>query len=235
LWDDKTNVENFLQKVKKINEMSVLENPLNKRLRLHHPSIKNGVFTPNAGKPDQHVSLLQRDVQFQPRVKGHQQILTLDEITATVEDRLKQLTTAVLKEAPRFLALTEQEQHIVNMFDMRSFNFHNHLFLREQFNNAFLAFASHLNNGKLSFPRERCGESVYWNKMFLPFRAVHSFQRKERVRDNKERFEDAWFTKNEAGQVKWNISVLTYFQKTEFGLYEHIPDVVEMLEICLIM
>jgi hypothetical protein len=32
-----------------------------------------------------------------------------DEITATVEDRLKQLTTAVLKEATRFLALTKQE------------------------------------------------------------------------------------------------------------------------------
>jgi hypothetical protein len=130
-----------------------LENPLNKRLQLHHPSIKNGVFTPNADKPDQHVNILQRDVQFQPRVRGHQQILTPDEITANVEDRLKQLTTAVLKEAPRFLALTEQEQHIVNIFDIRSF-----ISLREQFNNAFLAFASHLNKGKLSFPREWCGE-----------------------------------------------------------------------------
>jgi hypothetical protein len=66
LWDDKANFEKFLQKVKKINEMSVLENPLNKRLRLHHTSIKNGVFIPNAGKPDQHVNLLQHDVQFQP-------------------------------------------------------------------------------------------------------------------------------------------------------------------------
>ena len=48
LWDDKANVEKFLQKVKKINEMSVLENSLNKHLRLHHTSIKNGVFTPEA-------------------------------------------------------------------------------------------------------------------------------------------------------------------------------------------
>jgi hypothetical protein len=153
LWDDKANVEKILRKVKKINEMSVFENPLNKRLRLHHLSIKNGIFTPNAGKRDQHVNILQRHVQFQPRVRGHQQILTPDDITGTVEDRLKQLTmTAVLKEAPIFLALTEQGQHIVNMFDIRSFNFHNPVSLREQFNNEFLALASLLNNGKLSFP-----------------------------------------------------------------------------------
>jgi hypothetical protein len=233
LWDDKANVEKFLQKVKKINEVPVLENPLNKRLRLHHPSIKNGIFTPNAAKPEQHGNILQRDVEFQPRLRGHRgHILTPDLITRAVEDRLKQLTTAVLEKAPRFLSLTEQEQHIVNMFNIRSFNFHNPVSLREQFNSDFLAFASHLNNSKLPFPRECCGEACTGIKCSCLLDQYITF--KERFRDNKDRFEDAWFTENEAGQVRWNItSVLSYFQKTEFGLHEQIPDVVEIIEICL--
>jgi hypothetical protein len=137
---------------------------------------------------------------------------------------------AVLKEAPRFLALTEQEQHIVNMFDIRSFNFHNPVSLHEQFNNAF--FSHLLNNGKLSLPRER-GEACMGIKCSCLLDQYIAFKG---VRDKKERFEDIWFTKNEAGQVKWNItSVLSYVQKPEFGLHEQIPDVVEMIEIFLIM
>ena len=41
----------------------------------------------------------------------------------TVEERFTQLTSAILRETSAFLALSEQEQHIVNMFDVRSFNF----------------------------------------------------------------------------------------------------------------
>ena len=53
---------------------------------------------------------------------------------------------------------------------------------------------------------------------------------------NNEKFEDVWFTKNEAGQVTWKTtSVLSYFQKPKFGLHEQIPDVVEVMEMCLIM
>ena len=77
----------------------------------------------------------------------------------------------------------------MNMFDIRSFNFHNPVSLREQFNNAFLAFASHLNNGKLSFPRERCGEACTGIKCSCLLDQYIAFT--ERVRDNKERFEDA--------------------------------------------
>ena len=70
------------------------------------------MFTPNANQPDQSVNLLQNDVQFQPRLRGHQKVITLDVITETVEDRVKQLTSAILQEATVFLALNQQEQHI---------------------------------------------------------------------------------------------------------------------------
>ena len=52
--------------------MPILENPLNKQLRIHYPSIQNGMFTPNTNRPDQSANLLQNDVQFQPRLRGHQ-------------------------------------------------------------------------------------------------------------------------------------------------------------------
>lgn len=47
LWDDKANVETFLENIRRMNELPILENPLNKRLRIHHPSIAKGIFTPN--------------------------------------------------------------------------------------------------------------------------------------------------------------------------------------------
>ena len=59
---------------------------------------------------------------------------------------------------------------------------------------------------------------------------------KERVRDNKDRFKDVWFTKNAADQTVWNTTnVLFYFQKTEYSLHDGIPDVVEIIEICVVM
>ena len=234
LWEDKENVERFLVNIKKINEIPILENPLNKRLQIHYPNVKNGMFTPNANKPDQFVNLLQNDVQFQPRLSGHQQVITLDVITETVEDRVKQLTSAILQEAAIFLALNQQEQHIVNIFDVKSFAYHNPERLREQYNEDFLIFAHHLDNGNLSFPRDRCGEVCAGIDCSCLLDQYIAF--KERVCQNKEKFEDVWFTKNQAGQVTWKTTnVLSYFQKPEFGLHEHIPDLVEIIEICLIM
>jgi hypothetical protein len=66
-----------------MNEMSVLENPLNRRLRLQYPSIEEGNFTPNFSKPDQQVNILQHDVQSQPRVQHRPQPLTPDDIIRT--------------------------------------------------------------------------------------------------------------------------------------------------------
>ena len=180
------------------------------------------------------MNILQHDVHFQPRLRGHEELLTPDEIIGTVEDRLKQLTMAILQEAPRFLGLSEQEQHIVSMFDVRSFDYHNPETLREQCNSDFLAFAHHLNKGNLSFPRERCGEVCTGIDCSCLLDQYITF--KERVCANKQRFEDAWFVKNEAGQATWSITnVLSYFQKTEFGLHEQIPDVVVIIALCLIM
>ena len=42
LSDDKENVERFLVNIKKITEIPILENPLNKRLQIHYPNINNG-------------------------------------------------------------------------------------------------------------------------------------------------------------------------------------------------
>jgi hypothetical protein len=52
LWDDKANMDKFINNIKRMNDLPVLENPLNRRLPLHHPSIATGHFTPNASKPD---------------------------------------------------------------------------------------------------------------------------------------------------------------------------------------
>ena len=89
--------------------MPILENPSKKRLRVHYPSVKNGMLTLNTNRPDQFVNLLQNDVRFQPRLSSHQQAINPNVITETVEDRLKQLTSAILQEAATFQALNEQE------------------------------------------------------------------------------------------------------------------------------
>ncbi|CAB3977936.1 Hypothetical predicted protein [Paramuricea clavata] len=221
LWDDKANVDKFIENITKINEMPVLENPLNRRLCLQYPSIEEGNFTPNFSKPDQQVNILQHDVQFQPRVRHRPQPLTPDDIIRTTEDRLNQLTSAILREAPVFLAMGEQEENVIKMFDVKSFDYHSSESLCEQNNNEFISFAKHLNRGNLSFPRHRCCEYIAF---------------KERVRDNKERFKNFWFVENEAHQITWNTSnVLCCFQKTEHGLHEGIPDLVEIIKICLVM
>ena len=49
------------------------------------------MFTPNTNRPDQSANLLQNDIQFQPQLRGHQQAITPDMITETVEYRLKQV------------------------------------------------------------------------------------------------------------------------------------------------
>ena len=209
-------------------QVPILENPLNKRLRLHQPGIEKGVFTPNASKPNQQVNILQHDIHFQPQVRGREQPLSPDVIMGTVEERFTQLTSAILRETSAFLALSEQEQHIVNMFDVRSFNFQDPESLREQYNEEFLLFASHLNKGSLLFPRKPCGEVCVGIDCPCLLNQYVTF--KERVRDNKDRFKDVWFTKNAADQTVWNTTnVLSYFQKTEYSLHDGIPDVVEII------
>ena len=64
--------------------MPISENPLNKQLRIHYPSVKNGMLTPNTNRPDQSANLLQSDVQFQPRLRGHQQAITPDVINCEI-------------------------------------------------------------------------------------------------------------------------------------------------------
>ena len=120
------------------------------------------------------------------------------------------------------------------MFDDKSFAYHNPERLREQYNEDFVMFARHLDNGNHSFPRDQRGEVSTGVDCSCLLDQYIAF--KERVCQNKEKFEDVWFTKNVTGQVTWKTtSVLSYFQKPEFGLYEQIPDVVEIMEICLIM
>ena len=225
---------NSLKTLQKWKQVPILENPLNKRLRLHQPSIEKGVFTPNTRKPNQQVNILQHDIHFQPQVRGRGQPLTPDVIMGTVEERFTRLTSAILRKASAFLALSEQEQHIVNMFDVRSFDFQDPESLREQYNEEFLLFASHLNKGSLLFLRKPCGEVCVG--IDCPCLLGQYVTFKERVRDNKDRFKDVWLTKNAADQTVWNTTnVLSYFQKTEYSLHDGIPDVVEIIEMCLVM
>ena len=234
LWDDKANVDKFLENIKRINDLPVAENPLNRSLRLHLPSIATGHFTPNASKPDQQVNIMQYDVRFQPRLRNQQQS-TPDDITETVEVRTKQLTTAILAEAAAtFLAQGEQERDIVKMFDIKSFDFHDPDNLSQQFNDEFVSVASYLCKGTLTFPRNPCSPLCGGTKCHCLLNQFKTF--KERVRDNKDRFKDVWFVVNEAGQVKRNTTtVLSYFHKIEYGLHEDIPDLAEIIEMCLIM
>ena len=158
LWDDKANVDKFIGNINKMSQLPVLENSLNKRLRLQHHNILEGSFTPNPNKPDQQVNILQYNIQFQPRVRSQQQPLTPDDIISTVQERLKQLTSSILREAPSFLGMSEQETNVVKIFNVKSFNYHDERSLREQYNDNFISFARHLNMGNLSFPRNSCSE-----------------------------------------------------------------------------
>jgi hypothetical protein len=68
-----------------------------------------------------------------------------DDIIETVEVIMKQLTSAILRE-PTFLAQGEQEHDIVS----------NPNSLSQKFNDEFVSVASHLDKGRLSFPRIPC-------------------------------------------------------------------------------
>ena len=106
--------------------------------------------------------------------------------------------------------------------------------LCEQYNEEFLLFASHLNNSSLLFPRKPRGEVCVG--IDCPCLLDQYVTFKERVRDNKDRFKNVWFTKNAADQMVWNTTnVLSYFQKTKYSLHDGIADVVEIIEICLAM
>jgi citrate lyase alpha subunit len=61
--------------------------------------------------------------------------LTPDDIVRTTEDRLKQLTSAILRKAPIFLAM---EENVIKMFDVKSFDYHSSESLCEQNNNEFI-------------------------------------------------------------------------------------------------
>ena len=92
-----------------------------------------------------------------------------------------------------------QEINIVKIFDVKSFNHHDERSLREHHNDNFISFARHLNMGNLLFPRNSCSEiwagvdCTYFLDQYITF--------KERVRDNKERFRNAWFVENKACQT----------------------------------
>jgi hypothetical protein len=92
LWVDKANVDKSIGNIHKMNQLPVFENSLNKRLRLQHHNILEGSFTPNPNKPDQQVNIFQHYIQFQPRVRSQQQLLTPDDIINTVQERLKHIS-----------------------------------------------------------------------------------------------------------------------------------------------
>jgi hypothetical protein len=146
---------------------------------------------------------------------------------------LKQLTSAILREAPIILAMGKQKENVIKMFDVKSFDYHSLESLCEQNNKKFISFAKHLNRGNLSFPRNHCCEVCSGIDCSCFLDQYIAF--KERVRDNKVRFKNFWFVENEAHQITWNTSVLCCFKKTEHGLHEGIPDLVEIIEICLVM
>ena len=233
-WDDKANVDRFLANIKRINDLPLADNPLNRRVRLHLPNIATGHFIPNASRPEQQINIMQYNVHFQPQLRNRERQLTPDEILQNVEDRMKQLTSAILREAAAFLAPGKRERDIVKMFDVKSFDFHDPDKLSQQYNDEFVSVARHFNDGMLSFPESPCSPLCGGVKCECLLNQFKTF--KERVRDNKDRFKDVWFTENEAGQVKWDTTtVLSYFHRVEYGLHEDIPDLVEIIEICLIM
>ena len=123
---------------------------------------------------------------------------------------MKQLTSVILREAAAFLVPGEQERDIVEMFDVKSFDFHDPDKLSQQYNDEFVSVARHFNDGKLSFPESPCSLLCGGVKCECLLNQFKTF--KERVQDNKDRFKDVWFTENEAGQVKWDTTtVLSYF------------------------
>jgi hypothetical protein len=178
---------------------------------------------------------MQYDMRFQPRLRNRQhrqQELTPDDIIETV--KVKQLTSAILREGATFLAQGEQERDIIKTFDLKSFDFHDPGSVSQQFNDEFVSVASHLNKGQFSFPRNLCSPLCGEVKCICLLNQFKTF--KECIRNNKDRLRDVWFVVNEAGQVKWNITtVLSYFHKIEYALHEDILDLAEIIEICLLM
>ena len=157
LWDDKANVDRFLANIKRINYLPLADNPLNRKVRLHLPNIATGHFMSNPSRPEQQRNIIQYNVHFRnPQLRNRVRQLTTDEITRSVEVRMKQLTSAILRESATFLAPGEQERDIVKVFDMKSFDFHDPEKLSQQYNYEFVSVAGHFNDGKLSFPENPC-------------------------------------------------------------------------------
>ena len=99
---------------------------------------------------------MQYNVHFQLQLINRKWQLTPHEIMRSVEVRMKQLTSAILRESATFLAPGEQERDIVKVFDVKSFDFHDPGKLSQQYNYEFVFVAGHFNDGKLSFPESPC-------------------------------------------------------------------------------
>ncbi|CAB4039201.1 Hypothetical predicted protein, partial [Paramuricea clavata] len=97
----------------------------------------------------------------------------------------KQLTSAILQEAPIFLAMGEQEENVIKMFDVKSFDYHSSESLCEQSNNEFISFAKQRSQSDT----ERFGKIAkdVSEKRFGKFKETHEDQN-ERDRVNQERF-----------------------------------------------
>ena len=172
---------------------------------------------PNPSRPEQQINIMQHNVHFQPQLRNRERKLTPDEITRSVEVRMKQLTSAILRESATFLAPGEQERGIVKVFDVKSFDFHDPEKLSQQYIYEFVSVAGHFNDGKLSFPESPCSSLCRGVECECLLNQFKTF--KERVQDNKDRFKDVWFVENEAGQVQWNTTtVLTVLSRNNLTL-----------------
>ena len=107
---------------------------------------------PNPSKPEQQINIMQHNVHFQPQLRNRERQVTPDEITRCVEVRMKQLTSAVLRESATFFAPGEQERDIVKVFDVKSFDFHDPEKLSQQYIYELISVAGHFNDGNFSFP-----------------------------------------------------------------------------------
>ena len=96
---------------------------------------------------------MQYNVHFQPLLRNQERQLMPREILQNVEDRMKQLTSVILREAATFLAPGEREHDVVKMFDGKSSDFHDPDKLSQQYKGEFVSVACHFNDGKLSLLR----------------------------------------------------------------------------------
>ncbi|KAF0301936.1 hypothetical protein FJT64_025941 [Amphibalanus amphitrite] len=218
VFEDKTAVHRFKTEVKKLTEAG-----FRGRLEEEGPDIVGGMFR------DSTIESRRRYPSHRHNPDDSDKTDILQEAT----DRRAEAgrTLLGLPDLNKYLDQTDAETLITDIFDFARYP-KDESDLDMYANEQLTDLVTRLSDGPLSLPRP-CGPACEGAKCHCLMWQYKQFKR--RVMTERERFRKEWLPER-GGVVRWMPeAVLRSFMRPEHDLHADIPDIVELIEICLIM